>query len=204
MNRKGKKPWEAVMDMLLSYRHLGCRETASGVRLIGHVPRIGPEAHLHTVYPPLPAMQVEQMEGTLGVTFPESIRQFYSHSNGLNCFVDVLSIFGKRKNYVRTGDAARQPFDLLAMNAPGERPRARGQTIVVIGGYDWDGSHLYFDGANRPERIFRCSRDSVVPLNSWPNFWTMLYQEVKRLSLLFSDKGVKLDPDQPTTPKDHT
>lgn len=199
-----KDCWREISAILLRWKAIGYRETSYGAKLIGHVPSVAPQAYLHTVYAPLDQGQIDDMERRLQASFSSDFRDFLSFSNGLNCFSDALSIWGLRKDYVRQGDAVWQPYDLIDMNHPGERPRNRGKSIVLIGGYNSDGSKLYFDDSNKSGLVYRCSRDSITPLNAWPNFWTMLDQEVMRLSFLYSGIGIKLDSDQVTTPKDHT
>jgi hypothetical protein len=201
LERKNLDSWQEILEIVFRANTLGYRECANGAQLIGHVPHFAPEGFLHEIYTPLQEEQILMMQSKLGANFPISIHDFYGHSNGLNLFMDAISISGLRKNYIRKGDEARQPYDLIDSNRPGERPRDARPSMVFLGGYGSDGSHLYFDAlSDKPDHIYRCTRKTISPLNEWPDFWIMLKQETKRISNLFTEDGKKKNPNLPTTP----
>ncbi len=88
-----------------------------------------------------------------------------------------------------------QPFGLETCNIF-ERPRDASDKQFFIGGYGEDGSLLYLEN----DKCFRCSRNSIKPLNQWPTFEDMLLGEVVRLSLLFDKAGKRLVGCQTTLP----
>lgn len=187
--------------MLNRWSNLGVREASTGATLIGQVPHVAPEAWLHSFYQPLVKQEVKMLEDYFNLSFPKAFRHFLLLSNGLNIFSDSLCVLGIRENYERDGDSAWQPYDIVLHNYPSEKPGDATAKMVFVGGYNWDGSHLYFDaGSADPERIFRCTANSITPLNSWDNFWVMLYDETRRLSRLYDECGKKIDPDAPTVP----
>jgi hypothetical protein len=189
--------FDRVLEIMERATHLGVRLLENGTRLIGHVPHVAPEAWLHVVFPPLSARHVKQVEKDIGNTLPDSFASFLMRSNGLSLFSSRLSIDGLRWSYARSGDAAWQPFDIITPNIL-ERPRHSKNSFIFIGGYGSDGSLLYID--NSTFKVYRCSNRSAKPLNDWPNFETMLEEEAKRLSLLFDERGHRIDPTQQTTP----
>ncbi|MFC1926048.1 SMI1/KNR4 family protein [Chloroflexota bacterium] len=193
--------WNKILEILHRWKPLGFKEVMTGAKLIGHIPAVAPEAWLHCVYSPLNIESIKEIERRLDMPLPISLIILYSFTNGMNLFSDSISIWGVRENYIRTGDAVWQPYDLVDMNLPCERPRDANKSIVFIGGYNWDGSSLYYDAkASSPEAIYRCSRDSVIPLNQWTDLWAMLEEEIVRLSCLYGEDGLAINPDTPTIP----
>ena len=194
--------WKAILEILYHWSDLGIHKAKTGATLIGHVPHVAPEAWLHSLHIPLKKKQISALEESVGTTFPYEFRDFLGFTNGLKAYSDSISIYGIRTNYDRTIEGGRQPYDFQLMNRPAEKPPDAENTMVFIGGYSWMyGSDLYFDsGSLHPERIYRCSRESVYPLNTWENFWVMLDEELKRLAAMFDDKGRQIDPEKPTVP----
>jgi hypothetical protein len=188
---------DKVIELMNSYAHLGVRVLENGTRLIGHVPHVAPEAWLHMLFAPLSVTQIAQIERDIGTALPDEFASFLKRSNGLSLFSDALSIDGLRTSYARTGDSTRQPFSIITPNVP-ERPLFSRDSFVFIGGYRSDGSLLYID--KKDSRVYRCKNRSAKPLNEWSDFGVMLHKEATRLSLLFDNKGRKLNPDRPTTP----
>lgn len=193
--------WNRILEMLFHWKPLGIKEVKNGARLIGHVPSVAPDAWLHCIYAPLKIQSIKEIENRLDISLPISLVILYSFTNGMNLFSDSISIWGARENYIRTGDAVWQPYDLADFNLHNARPKDAKRSIIFIGGYNWDGSLLYFDAkAPSPEVIYRCSRDSVKPLNRWVDVWTMLEEEIDRLSNLYGKDGLEVNPDTPTIP----
>jgi hypothetical protein len=181
------------------YSGLGVRELENGARLIGHVPHVAPEAYLHSVFPGLDPQGIKRLESDIEHKLPGSLKTFYAQHNGLDLFAGSLSIFGLRDPFME-GEAGEvgQPFSMATPNVD-ERPADADDNIVFLGFYDWDGSLLYATPTS--PKIFRCSRESAEPLNTWPNLEAALTAEIKRLGELFDKDGAKRDEDAPTAPE---
>jgi hypothetical protein len=183
-------------DILKEAEKFGSKKQNDGTVLIGRTPHVAPEAWYHLVFAPLKERDLEGLEKKLKRAIPKSYRKFLGTHNGLILFSGSLSLDGYKKSYDRTSNHLT-PFDLLTVNVY-ERPEDALDSHFFIGGYDWDGSLLYVE--EKSKEIFRCTRDSVQPLNDWLNLDTLLEQEVARLNQLFK-QGKKKVEDQPTTPQ---
>jgi hypothetical protein len=191
------KAFDEVLSILLAWEHLGSRRLENGAYLIGHVPHVAPEAYLHNVYAPLDDGQIDFVEENIGRTFPATMRAFYKRTNGIHLFSDALSISGHRESFVRTGDAAWQPYSIITPNTH-ERPENAPVDMVFFGFYSHDGSQLGMSA--RSPIVWRFAPDSATPLNEWLSFDEMLILEVQRLATLFDKCGREFDESAPTTP----
>lgn len=97
---------------------------------------------------------------------------------------------------MRKGDDAIQPYDLSMHHS--EVERFFPDKYLVIGSYNWDGSHIVYD--LETTQIHRCKSYSSNVLNSWANLKTFLSDEIKRLTTFFDENGIEYDEDLPTTP----
>ena len=176
---------------------LGVRELPGGGKLLGHIPHVAPEAWLHEVFAPLNDKNLNQIEMEIKKPIPFVFREFLKKVNGLMLFSCSLSIYGYRVGFARSGEAVWQPFSLVTPNTI-ERPKDAKESLFCIGGYGWDGSRLYIDGATL--KVFRAERRSTAPINEWNTFEDMLVAETARIALLFDDKGHRLVASEPTTP----
>jgi len=189
-----------VLRVIKRAKTFGFRTLSNGTRLYGRVPHVGPEAWLHSVFPPLTSKQMIDVETRIRNKLPLVLRDFLGKTNGLKLFSFTFAIEGLRENYVRQSDAAwQQPYSIETHNTR-ERLADSQPSFIFFGFYDSDGSLLYMDSTN--EKVYRCSARSSKPLNEWPDFWEMLVNEATRLQTLFDDMGRKLDEDAPTTPPD--
>lgn len=186
-----------LLEVVSRAEHMGERTLSNGVRLIGHVPHMAPEAYFHVTYPPLNEGQIDSLEKAIGRELPFELRAFYHKTNGVKLFGYSLSIDGLRHSYVRVGDEAWQPYSIVTPNTI-ERPPDADESLVFIGGYRWDGSQLCMT-PNSPV-VYRCQFGTAKVLNKWSSFDEMLTSEVNRLSTLFDEKGRKIDADAPTAP----
>lgn len=116
----------------------------------------------------------------------------------MQLFAYALSIDGLRRGYSRTGDEAWQPYSIVMPNVT-ERPADVPEPLVFFGGYEWDGSLLGMSPDS--PAVYRFAPGSAQIVNEWPDFQTMLLNEVHRLALLFDADGRKLDANAPTTPQ---
>jgi hypothetical protein len=80
-----------------------------------------------------------------------------------------------------------------------ERPKDAADAFFFIGGYSWDGSHLYID--SQTLKVFRSKRKTAEPLNEWRTFEDMLVEEAIRIALLYHDNGHRIDIHSPTVPE---
>lgn len=188
--------FDAVLQIIERAKPFGYRELANGTRLYGHAPHVAPEAWLHQVYAPLEVSDMDSLVEIIGLPIPGDLRHFFRLANGVGLFSGSLSIYGKRTSYVRTGDAAWQPFCIATANTL-ERPTHAKPTQLVVGSYRSDGSLLFLDLDNGA--AFRTKSRSKKILNRWTDFWTMLKAEAQRLSGLFDATGRRCS-EGPTTP----
>ncbi len=170
---------------------LGHHVLADGTQLIGRAKHIGSEAWLHLLFAPISDADVDSLESSVGIRFPEVFRDFLTLANGLSLFSNSLSIYGQRLSYDRTGEKVWQPFSILTPNTFERLPDAK-STHLFIGGYpSGRGYYLYIDIDEL--RVYRCSRQSSKPLHKWGSFSEMLVCETTRLAGLFDEQGCKLN-----------
>ncbi len=191
---------ERLLRLIEKYKPLGMEYVPeTGAILIGRAPHIGPEAWLNSMYDTVSEGDVEEMEQSMGRKIPSQYRDFLlSCSNGLNIVSTSLCLFGQRKMVGRDIVASRQPFDLVTLNRyKSERPRNAPSDSFFFGGYDWDGSQVYFscDG-----KVHFCAPDDSKSLREWDSLDDFLISEIHRIHSLFDDNGVELDDSNPTIP----
>ena len=175
------------------------RVTASGAMLFDRAPLVGPEAWVHSVYPVLTESELNMFQKQLDLQIPEEYLVFLTEcSNGLSLYLDSLSLYGIRKNIGRNIENVWQPYSIFTPNVE-ERISNADPKLFFFGGYNWDGSLLYFDQSTN--LIHRCSNESIEPLNTWSNFGLWLSSEVNRISLLFYPNGVQKNNLEPTIPE---
>ncbi len=190
--------FDTIKTILLKYSHLGKENLIDGTLLIGKAPHIAPYAWLHKIFPVLNENEVLSIEKEIKIVLPDCYKDFLLHySNGLKIFIDTLHLEGLRKKPGRSIEAAWQPYSIFTRNIS-ERIKDAKSYHFFIGGYNWDGSLLYID--TNTNKVHRCSRTSVKPLNTWTNFEEMLVSETERIASLFDGNGVEKDEEKPTTP----
>lgn len=191
---------ETLLNLLKRYKHLGTEYVPqTGATLIGRAPQIGSEAWLNFMYETLSESDVVAMEKSIERKIPAQYRGFLLNcSNGLNIMNTTLCLFGCRKMIGRDIIASRQPFDLVTLNIyKSERPRNATPDLFFFGGYDWDGSQVYFtdDG-----KVHFCTRENCASLKEWDSLDDFLTSEIHRIYTLFDDKGAEIDESTPTIP----
>jgi hypothetical protein len=186
-----------ITEVVSQAESFGMRILPNGVRLIGHIPHVAPEAYFHVIYPPLSDKDIEDIEEAIGRSLPSALKLFYNNTNGIKLFAYSLSIDGLRKSFDRIGDDAWQPYSIITPNTI-ERPHDVDHDLVFFGGYRWDGSMLCM--SPHSSVVYRLSRETAIPLNVWSCFDEMIINEVNRLSNIYDSKGYKLDCNMPTTP----
>lgn len=187
-----------LRELILEAKGLGYEITPNGAELFGFVldEEFGIKRWWHYLFPALTITQQDELQESCKTQIPSSLREFLSHSNGVNLFSDALCIYGLRLGNDRTSKEA-YPY---AMDIPNtfERPEDAKPNHLFIGGFNWDGTLLYMD--TETGKVYRCQKRTVKPINEWPDFWTMLLSEAKRIKSLFAPSGSKLDLSAPTSP----
>jgi hypothetical protein len=164
----------------------GRRETRHGVRLIGFVPHVAPEAWFHAIPRGLSDAGVIELETALGRPVPGSYRRLLQTLNGGHFFSGALAIYGARSSAGRDVDDAFLPFDVVKVNHY-ERPHAIGADNVIVGGYRLDGSLVLVSRASGATK--RVDRSSGSPLNVWDSLDEFLEKEITRLDTLHDASG---------------
>jgi len=190
--------FKELEQLLYRFESLGIEKSQNGAILIGRASHIAPLAWLNCLYPVLENEEILLIEEKLGTKIPEDYKFFLSNfSNGLGIFVSVFSLYGLRKDLVRSIEASRQPFSIFTTNLI-EKPKNSKDSYFFIGGYNWDGSNLYID--KQTNKVHYCDRWDATSLFEWNSFDEMIVSEVKRITNLFDKKGVILDENRFTTP----
>lgn len=189
--------WSQFRGVLEQWAPLGICMTASGARLIGHVPHVAELAYLHSLYPGLSPAELDDLVGRMCRPIPMPYAAFLRLTNGAKLFSGSLALSGLRRNYVRNTEQARQPYALEIDNMehrPGDAP----QDAFIIGGYSYDGSLLWID---QDLRVHRSAQACCYPiLNTWSSFDEMLLAEVDRLATLFDKSGRMRNGESETVP----
>lgn len=194
--------FEEVKKGLYKFENLGIETAENGAILIGKAPHLGTMAWLHKIYPILSEDDVIKLEKELNTKIPAAYKYFLmNYSNGLNIFASTFYLDGVRKQIGRSVEASRQPYSIITTNLY-ERPNHSKDNYLFIGGYNFDGSHVYID--KETNKVHYCDRYDATSLLEWNSFEEMVVSEVKRITQLFDDKGVEIEEDIKTTPLVHT
>jgi hypothetical protein len=104
------------------------------------------------------------IENEIKTDIPFGYKDFLmNYSNGINILSSTFSLYGLRKNNNREIDADRQPYSVITPNIF-ERPKNAKSNFFFIGGYNWDGSHLYIDiETNIVHYCKRWNAKSLIP-----------------------------------------
>ena len=164
--------------------------------LLCHLPEVGEQAFLHTVFSGISRHQVIGAANANQLEIPESFVSMLESFNGAILFKGSLSLFGIVQSFTRN-PAVRQPFDFLNGNKFG-RPLAAQSSDFFIGGMSWDGSLLFLEGDS--PTVLRRSRESRNVINTWPSIEVLLEERIAELEKLFDEHGRKIDKKAPTAP----
>jgi hypothetical protein len=190
--------FEKVKKELYKFENLGIETTENGAILIGKAPHIGAMAWLNELYPILNDDDITILEQKLNTEIPVAYKFFLmNYSNGLNVFVSTFYLDGIRKQIGRSVEASRQPYSIITTNTQ-ERPKNAKDNYFFIGGYNWDGSHLYID--KETNKVHCCDRYDATSLSEWNSFEEMIVSEIKRIGIFFDSNGVEIDEDFSTLP----
>lgn len=193
----------SIVKDLSSWDSNGIKKVDDGVNkgtiLICKAPHIGTEAWFHEIYlPSLNEDEIKHIATSLKVDLPDDYIEFFKEFNGINIFSDELSIWGLRKSYKRTGDEVYQPYDVITHNQ--ELRAKKPGSVLVVGSYSYDNSLIAYNLADSKTKVFRYNSSKFKVLNTWQSLTELLESEVKRLSRLFDEKGVKINKNASTVP----
>jgi hypothetical protein len=193
MNKK-----EELLSLVYKFKDLSVERTNNGVTLIGKNSSVKNNNWLNKLYPILSIEDCGNLELQIGTNLPLEYKVFLTeYSNGLNILLSTLSIYGLRKETGRTLEYSRQPYSVLTPNLF-ERPTNAKENFFFIGGYNWDGSHLYID--KETNKVHFCNRWDATSLLSWASLEDMLLLEIERIYKLFDENGIELNDNIPTIP----
>ncbi|KMQ59537.1 1,3-beta-glucan synthase regulator [Chryseobacterium angstadtii] len=188
-----------INELIYKFSNLGLDNSSDGAMMIGKAPHKGPKGWLNIIYPKLNTEEINLLEKELDTVLPKDYKEFLmKYSNGGNFMSSTLSLDGLRRHMTRDPKAnSRQPFSIITPNIH-ERPENAKDNYFFIGGYRWDGSHLYID--KETNLVHCCERWDATSKFQWKSFEEMLLSELKRLYQLFDDNGKEIDDDQSTLP----
>lgn len=192
------KRTEEIEKLIYRFENLGIEKSKNGAILVGKAPHKAPQAWLNEIYPVLNDSEINQLEKDLNTQIPFEYKDFLlNFSNGLSIIVSTLSLDGLRKQLGRDVESSRQPYSLDTINLY-EKPKNAKEGFFFIGGYDWDGSHLYID--KEINLVHCCERWDSTPRATWSSVEEMLISELHRIYKLFDEKGIELNENIPTIP----
>ena len=186
----------SFFDRVLTDNESSLVKLPDGTLLIKNIPKVAPEAYLHQVFSPLNIEEIDLLEQAVGAGIPEDYKVFLQQANGLSLFSNSIALHGYKKSYSRT-TSVREPFSLASLNE-NDRPFDSPIECFFIGSYRSDGSLLYL--TRKDNRIHRCTRDSIRPIDEWKNLQECLLSEYERIGRLFTPDGYKKQPNTPTHP----
>ncbi len=189
---------DSLNKLILKYDYLGVEYSENGTQLIGKAPFLGINAWLNKLYPKLTDEDIIQLKSELKSDIPVDYEDFLRNfSNGLNILSSTFCLYGLRKQIGRGIEASRQPYSLITPNIF-EKPKNSKENYFFIGGYNWDGSHLYID--KETKCVHFCKRWDATSLFMWCSFEDMLYSEISRIYLLFDENGKEFNEEISTLP----
>jgi SMI1 / KNR4 family (SUKH-1) len=190
--------FEEINALIFKFDSLGIEKQTNGAILIGEAPHLGNKAWLNVIYPKLTLEEIFEIENEIKSDIPLQFKDFLmNYSNGVNILCSTFSLYGLRKDNNREIEASRQPYSLSTPNTF-ERPNNSKSSFFFIGGYNWDGSHIYID--KKTNIIHCCKRWDAKSLMEWDSFNEMLFCELKRIYTLFDNKGKELDENNSKLP----
>ena len=167
---------DRINSILQKSGNAGERRLANGTRLVEPAPDIGQKAWRHLAFASLADEELSKLEHELRQRLPPQLKMFFRKHNGISLFGNEINIWGKRSNFVRSGDDIWQPFDIVRHNNPSERPRSCPYSIVFFGSTNQGEKWVFFspdDGS-----IGKTSRTRYQPEQSWPDFNSWLLDEL--------------------------
>lgn len=190
--------WDEFVLRLERWQPRGGYEFGRGGRCIGHIPWIGSQAYLHTLFEPLNESQVAKLETDVSAHLTPQIKGFYLNTNGVDLFhISIRGLIGMIDRTMKGG--VRQPIS-IRYGSIHERPKNLAVGDFVFGGLV--GETIVGQLVISPKGDVRV----VHPLNgadvadTWPTFDDFIFAECDRLSLLHTAEGKFLGDDKDRLP----
>lgn len=178
---------ERVLAPLQKWSHLGSLVNEAGTDLIGHIPHVAPKAYLHAIYAPSESDEFPLLEERVGRAIPPPLAVFYTRANGMQLFLNVLSVAGFYPNKRKFDSHPHNyPFPVTLHNTSG-RPRGLDYEAVVVGKYLGDQSLVSIEGDGIVLRYDAMGDGSVM--QEWLDFDTWLISEIAYFSQFFDSEG---------------
>ena len=96
---------------------------------------------------------------------------------------------GKRFNYIRTGDNAWQPYDLILHSEESLYLASSPKDIFFFASSDQGASRCFFEVTGDTYRVGKTKRDEFGPFQYWPGFWEWLFDEINAAEKLYRSDG---------------
>lgn len=191
--------FEKINKLIFKFQNLGIEKSNDGAILIGKAPHKGPKAWVNLLFPPLSIKEINDLKIQLNRDIPKEYTDFLlNFSNGLDVLSSTFSLYGLRRQLNRDIETnVRQPYSIITPNIF-ERPDNAKDSCFFIGGYNWDGSHLYID--NETNIIHCCQRWDATSKKQWNSLEEMILSEIERLYNFFDDKGIEFDENKKIIP----
>lgn len=187
LERQNEDAFRKLKDVINSAREFGYERNPNGAELYGHIPHIAPFAYLHLTYPGLQPFEMDKLVQQIHGEIPPEYSWWLRRSNGLNLFEGALSFYGLVREFSRTLNN-RQPNDLYLEGELQRRVLKQGAALFFFGGANnVDGFRFYLD--TRTGAVYRCSRNSAAPLQSWSGIANLIVDEIPRLAAIFDKTG---------------
>ena len=184
-----------VIRTISKWSARGEKVLSTGVRLVCPTPHVAPEAWLHVLFPPLAPEKIAETERKLGALLPEDFKKFLMQANGLMLFSYRIDVFGVRETWVRTGDAAWQPHDLVNHNYETGRPAGSPAEVIFFGSVERS-EWCFFEFQEGKYRVGKTSREIFRPSAYWENFASWLLSEISAMEKRCNSDGVCQEPDK--------
>src|SRR5579862_6020114 len=137
--------FEEILGILDQWSSVGERSTEMGARLSCPTPFVAPEAWFHVTFAGLSPDAIKQLALRSQTRLPTEFTDFLRLTNGAFLFSHHISVWGSRRNYVRTGDDAWQPHDLADHNQANIRPPYSPEGVIYFGTDDRRRSLCFFE-----------------------------------------------------------
>jgi len=133
---------------------------------------------------------------------PKQIKELLSVTNGLSLFGGHLRIWGIQTKSAKLrntfySDVKIHDGEMTSYNI-WSRPKNLKHKILVFGVYPSNGSILYMREGD--DSVYNSDRNGNEHYKSWPSIAEWLQSEIKRLSLLFDERGYLIPNVSATNP----
>lgn len=148
---------------------------------MGHVSKLGSQAYLFEVYPPLSLAEISEAEEHARCKMPAPLRAFYRCANGAWLYRHI-SVFGFVRAVTRD-PLAPQPIDLQIENL------LRPEGAFIFGGMTaWSAKAKLGMWPNGEVRLINAASLTEIP-KTWPSFDHFIFEELDRLNQLHAPSG---------------